>query len=220
MAKNESKTGPGQLVRRGGAALLVALLALVVGGALSIPFVYESQTLWYKVGFDKTLLRSGQLAGLCAAVSLFVQMLLGVRGRFLEEIFGAARLFRWHRVNGLILVACGLLHATLVLSAEELTGLIDIKSWPELVGALLLTAILAMVVSSLFRRRIGLAYADWRFMHRLLAYTVPVLLAIHVLFVSDSFAHGLPMAGLLTFLAVLAVAILWIKRLAQRPGRA
>jgi len=220
MAKNESKTGPGQLVRRGEAAFLVALLALVAGGALSIPFVYESQTLWYKVGVDKTLLRSGQLAGLCAAVSLFIQMLLGVRGRFLEEIFGAGHLFRWHRINGLILIAFGLLHATLVLSAEELTALLDVKSWPELVGVLLLTAILAMVVSSLFRGQLGLAFAGWRLMHRLLAYTVPVLLAVHVLFVSDSFAHGLPMAGLLTILAALGGAILRIKWFARRPGRA
>ena len=220
MEKSESKRGPGQHVRRGKAALLVALLALLAAGALSIPFVYESQTLWYKVGYDKTLLRGGQLAGLGAAVSLCVQMLFGVRGRFLEEIFGMPRLSRWHRINGMILVVCGFLHATLVLFAEELTSLIDMKSWPELIGALLLTAILAMVVSSLFRRQIGLAYAGWRLMHRVLAYTVPALLAIHVFFVSDSFAQGLPMAGLLTVLAALAVAILWIKRLARLQGRA
>lgn len=220
MEKSESKGGPGLLVRRGKVALLVALLALLTAGALSIPFVYESQTLWYKVGYDKTLLRGGQLAGLGAAVSLFVQMLLGVRGRFLEEIFGVPRLSRWHRINGLILFACGFLHATLVLSVEELTSLIDMKSWPELIGALLLAALLAMVVSSLFRRQIGFAYAGWRLMHRMLAYTVPVLLAIHVLFVSDSFAHMLPMAGLLTILAALAVAILRIKRIGRVQGRA
>lgn len=216
----DGKTGPGQQVRRGIAALLLALLALLAAGALSIPFVYESQTLWYKVGYDKTLLRGGQLAGLVAAISLFVQMLLGVRGRFLEKIFGVPLLSRWHRINGLILVVFGFLHATLVLSAEELTSLIDIKSWPELIGALLLTAILTMVVSSLFRRQIGLVYIRWRVMHRVLAYTVPVLLAVHVLFVSDSFAHGLPMAGLLTVLGALAVAILQIKRFGRLQGRA
>ena len=220
MEKKESKTGTGKLVRRGTAALLVTLLALLAAGALSIPFVYESQTLWYKVGYDKTLLRGGQLAGLVAAISLFVQMLLGVRGRFLEEIFGVPLLSRWHRINGTILVFFGLLHATLVLCAEELASLIDMKSWPELIGALLLTAILAMVVSSLFRRQIGLVYVRWRLMHRVLAYTVPVLLAIHVLFVSDSFTHGLPMAGLLTVLAALAVAILQIKRVGRLQGRA
>lgn len=220
MDKSENKSGPGQPVRRGRAALLLALLALLSAGALSIPFVYESQTLWYKVGFDKTLLRGGQLVGLVAAVSLCVQILLGVRGRLLEDTFGPARLARWHRRNGLILVACAFLHATLVLAAEGLTGFIDVQAWPELVGALLLAAILAMVVSSLFRRQIGMTLAGWRFMHRLIAYSVPLLLAVHVLFVSDSFAQGPPMAGLLTILAALAGAILWIKRLVRRPGRA
>ena len=219
MEKKVIKTGPGQAVRRGKAALLVAFLALLAAGALSIPFFYESQTLWYKVGYDKTLLRGGQLAGLVAAMSLFVQMLLGVRGSLLEEIFGVVRLLRWHRTNGLILFAFGFLHVTLVLSAEELTSLINMKSWPELIGALMLTVIFAMVISGLFRRQIGLAYAGWRLMHRVLAYTVPVLLAIHVLFVSDSFAHGLPMAGLLTVLGALAVAILRIKRLARLQER-
>ena len=44
--------------------------ALLLGGALAVPFYYETQTLWYKVGTDKVILRSGQLAGLFALVLL------------------------------------------------------------------------------------------------------------------------------------------------------
>lgn len=218
MATSTSRQVPGQPVRRGRAALLAGLLALVAAAALSVPFVYESQTLWYKVGSAKTLLRGGQLVGLLAALSLVVQILFGVRGCLLEETFGAARLSRWHRGNGQFLVACGGLHATMVLAAEGLTGLFAVRSWPELVGALLLAAILAMVVTSLFRRRLGLGYAGWRFLHRLLAYSVPGLLAVHLLFVSDSFAQRVPKAGLLVILLALAVAVLWIKR-SGRSGR-
>jgi len=69
----------------------------VVGGALSIPFVYESQTLWYKTGIDKTMLRVGKIAGLLAAVLLLVQILLGVRGKILEQLFGVRSLVLWHR---------------------------------------------------------------------------------------------------------------------------
>ena len=41
----------------------LALCFWSIGGALSIPFVYETQTLWYKVGADKLMLRTGQMAG-------------------------------------------------------------------------------------------------------------------------------------------------------------
>jgi predicted ferric reductase len=206
----------GQVAKRGVAFFFLLILALLAGGALSIPFVYESQTLWYKVGFDKTLLRCGQMAGLAAAVSIFIQILLGVRGRLLEEIFGVARLTRWHRINGLVLASFGLIHVTLILLVEEMRTLFALKSWPEMVGASLLLIIIANVFFSLFRRQVGMEYAHWRLMHRLLAYLAPMLLAIHVLFVSDSFAQGLPRVGLFTILAALAAAILKIKPLVPR----
>lgn len=208
----------GPATRRGAASIFLLLLALFAGGALSVPFVYESQTLWYKVGFDKTLLRCGQLAGLAAAVSIFVQMLLGVRGRLLEEIFGVIRLTRWHRINGLVIASFGILHVSLVLLVEEMRTFLALKSWPELIGASLLLIILANVIFSLFRQQIGMNYAHWRLMHRLLAYFSPMLLAIHVLFVSDSFAQDMPKVGLFSTLAALAAAILKIKRLVPQRG--
>lgn len=213
------KRGGGPAARSTLVALAWGLVVLLAGAALAIPFVYESQTLWYKVGHDKTLLRTGQMVGLLAAVLIFVQMLLGVRGRLLEEIFGVAQLTRRHRQNGLILAVLVVLHVTLVLLTEGLSGLLALKAWPELVGAVLLVVILIQAVSSLFRRHFGLAFATWRRMHRSLAYLAPILLAIHILFVSDSFAHGLPRVGLLTILAVVAVTILAIKWPARRQGK-
>jgi len=76
---------------------IASVFIFVVGGALSIPFVYESQTLWYKTGIDKTMLRVGKIAGLLAAVLLLVQILLGVRGKILEQLFGVRSLVLWHR---------------------------------------------------------------------------------------------------------------------------
>ena len=192
--------------------LLLAILGVIAAGALSIPFVYESQTLWYKVGLAKSLLRAGQLAGLCGALVLFIQIMLGVRGKFLEEHFGAAALMRWHRGNGLLLAFLALLHMALVLVPEGITNLpFGTKFWPEMVGGLLLLLVLAMVITSQFRERLGLVYKRWRFMHRLLACFVPLLAAVHVLFVSDSFKHEVPRAGLLVILAALAVWVLQIK---------
>lgn len=200
--------------------LLLALLAIIAGGALSIPFVYESQTLWYKVGHDKSLLRAGQLAGLCTALAIFIQILLGVRGKLLEELLGVAALMRWHRANGILLAFLALLHMVLVLVPEGITNLpIGVKYWPEMVGVLLLFLVLTMVVSSQFRQQFGLVYHRWRFVHRLLACLIPLLVAVHVLFVSDSFERGIPRAGLLVILAALAVWILRIKWFEKIPRR-
>ena len=83
-------------------ALIIGFILIFICAALTIPFVYKSQTLWYKIGLDKTILLGGQLAGLLAAVLLLVQILLAVRGQFLKEVFGIAALMRWHRTNGII----------------------------------------------------------------------------------------------------------------------
>ena len=48
--------------------LVLLGFAVLLGGALLVPFYYETQTLWYKMGGDKLMLRAGQLAGLLALV--------------------------------------------------------------------------------------------------------------------------------------------------------
>jgi predicted ferric reductase len=217
MEGKEAKGGSSAMKKRAAGALFLAFLTVVAGAALSIPFVYESQTLWYKVGLNKLLLRGGQLAGLLAALSLCVQILLGARGKFLEEIFGVAALLRWHRINGPLLACLALLHMVLVVVPEGIGNLpVGVKFWPEMVGGLLLFLLLVMVISSQFRELFGLVYKRWRFVHRLLAYFFPLLVAVHVLFVSDSFGQAVPRAGLLTVLAALAIWVVRLKWVARQ----
>jgi predicted ferric reductase len=218
MESKKPKIEQGGKAKRMYGALLVLFFALVLAAAVSIPFLYESQTLWYRFGPARTVLLTGQLAGGLAATSLFLQLLLGARGKFLEKIFGVANLLRWHKANALILLSLAGIHATLILYTEGLTSLFDSENWPELVGAALLATVLAMVVSSLFRQRIGLPFGRWRLAHRVLGYVAPTLVAIHILFVSDSFARGVPRAGLFVILAGLAAAILWNKLESRRQG--
>ncbi len=181
--------------------LVVVLFTIVTCGALTIPFIYESQTLWYKVGIDRTMLRGGQLAGLLAAVLLFVQILLGARSKFLQGLFGIAKLMQWHRINGIIVSLLALCHVLLVLLPEGLTNLpIGKKYWPEMVGGLLLFIILSMAFSSHFRQKLALNYKRWRIIHKLLGYFVISFIALHVLFVSDSFQHKVPKAAFLASL--------------------
>lgn len=199
---------------------IVSLLIFVVGGALSIPFVYESQTLWYKFGADKILLRAGKMAGLLAAILLFVQLLLGARGKILDDLFGVAALMMWHRVNGVLVLILALCHVTLVLVPEGITNLpIGLKFWPEMVGAALLLIILSMVVSSHLRQQLGFAYTRWRTFHRLLGYSALALIGVHVFFVSESFEHVVPRTALITVVVTVLVVLLQVKRAAYKKRR-
>jgi len=196
---------------------IVSLFMFVVGGAFSIPFVYESQTLWYKVGLDKTLLRAGKIAGLLAAILLFVQILLGARGKNLEELFGVASLVMWHRVNGVLVLVLALCHVTLVLIPEGLANLpIGLKFWPEMVGAALLVIILSMVVSSHLRQRLGFVYARWRKFHKLLGYSALALIGVHIFFVSESFEQVVPRTALVTVVAVVLAVLFQVKHAAYK----
>ncbi len=206
-----NKAGPVMLVVY--RVLVVGLLLLVMVGALTIPFAYESMTLWYKIGINRTMLLAGQMVGLLAVVLIFVQILLAARGKMLQRLFGLANLLRWHRKNGIAIAFLALCHVTLVLAPEGFANLpIGKKYWPEMVGALLLLIILFMAVSSQFRQNLKLDYKRWKFIHRLLGYLVPGVIAVHVLFVSDSFSRAVPRAAFLTTLVLVIVAVIFSKK--------
>jgi len=194
--------------------LIFCLLILITSGALSIPFIYESQTLWYKVGIDRTMLRGGQMAGLLAAILLFVQILLAARGAFLKELFGTAALLQWHRINGLVVSFIALCHMFLVLAPEGLTNLpIGMRYWPEMVGGFLLAIILLTVGFAQLRKILGLDYKRWRIFHKLMGYPSIIFLAIHVSNVSDSFEQVIPRAAFFAILLAVVVSVFLSKRI-------
>lgn len=194
------------------AGLIVATVLLFIAGALSIPFVYETTTLWYKTGFDKTLLRTGQVAGMLALTLIFFQVILAARGRFLVKIFGLAAIMRWHRINGFLIGLAGVVHVALVLAPEGFDNLpIGVKHWPEMVGGGLLVTVLFNFFASHLRERLHLDYTKWRIIHKPLGYLAPVILTVHVLFVSDSFHQPVPKTALLTTFVLVAGLIVFSK---------
>jgi len=173
--------------------------ALLLGGALAVPFYYETQTLWYKSGTEKVMLRSGQLAGLLAFVLLIGQILLALRLKPVERLFGSSHLLRWHQMNGMLIAGVACSHVLLVLAPEGFDNLpIGKKYWPEMIGGLLFLFLLTMVVTSRFRSWLKLEYARWRMLHKPMGYLSLALVFFHVLFVSESFARGLPRTVLVT----------------------
>lgn len=194
-------------------ASLAVFFILVVVGALSVPFIYESQTLWYKLGLDKTLLRVGKMAGLFSSVLLLVQVLLAVRGEFLEDLWGIRTLMLYHRINGLIVLFFACIHVLLILVPEGMGNLpLGMKYLPEMVGVILLFVVLFMVISAYFREQLGLMYVKWRRLHRFLGYSLLFLMSAHILFVSESFEQNLPRVLFLALVLGLLGTVLLIKK--------
>jgi len=208
-AANKASKTITQRILRGVFSLATAVFLACI---LAVPFVYESQTLWYKTGVDRLLLQGGQLLGLLALFSLIVQILLGTRGRALEEAFGVATLVRWHKRNGLLLCFFAVLHVLFILVPEGLANLpLGKKHWPEMVGGLLLVLLFLQAVFSLLRQKLALNYLRWRVVHRGVGYLALGLLVLHVLFVADSFAQGVPRGALVFAVAVVMLVISGVK---------
>ena len=205
---------------RAGKVLVLLAGVTLLAGALALPFVYETQTLWYKVGVDKSVLRGGHLLGMLALVLLLAQVLLAVRIRVLERIFATAALVRWHRANGVLIALAAAGHVALVQLPEGLGNLpFGWKYWPEMSGGLLFALLVATVISSRYRVGLGLDFIRWRRWHRPAGYLALALVFIHVRFVSDAFAQGLPRAALIAVFLLLAVIVaftLWARRRPQR----
>jgi len=197
--------------------IIVAGFLLVLAGALSVPFVYESQTLWYKIGLDKMVLRGGQLAGMLAVVLLFSQVILAVGGPFFVQAFGLKNIMGWHRINGVCIVFFAGLHVLFILAPEGLANLpIGKKFWPEMVGSLLLWLLVAMVIASYYREKLKLDYRRWRRVHKPLGYLTVILVLIHVLYVSESFSTGVPRGALLLVALALLLRVVWVKLYLKR----
>ena len=59
---------------------IIGAATLVLVGAMSVPFFFESPSMWYKFGFDKALLRTGKMLGLVVATLLFFQLIPAAEG--------------------------------------------------------------------------------------------------------------------------------------------
>lgn len=197
------------------ARTMLFVLLLVLAAVLAVPFLYPTETLWYKAGIDKWMLVTAQMAGLLALLLLLVQILLALRPKVLEQALGAANMLRWHRLNGGVVAGCALVHVVLVLAPEGLDNLpLGWKFWPELLGAATLFSLLATVLLSWWRSVLSLPYQGWRLLHRVVGFLLPALLTAHVLFVSESFAGGLPRVALLIGMVslYLIAALVWKAR--------
>ena len=194
-------------------AALVLLLSALLAGALSIPFVYESSSMWYKAGWDKVSLRAGKILGLAAALLILIQLLLVGRFKCLDRVFGLPKLIQLHRAMAWLIIAAAALHPVCVMYADGMVSVpMQSRYWPEWVGVGLMLVLIVQFAASRWRLRLGLEYQKWLWVHRALGFVIIVLTLLHLLNVSESFsAMGFPRIAALASAGAVLVGWLWIR---------
>jgi predicted ferric reductase len=202
---------------------IIGAATLLLVGAMSVPFFFESPSMWYKFGFDKALLRTGKMFGLAAATLLFFQLLLAGRLKVLDRVFSLPGLVRSHRLNAIVILFLASSHPILVLSSEEKFIIpLEQRYWPEWVGVGVLTLIVIQFSVSQWRRSFRITFHRWLLWHRCVGVSILGLVILHILFVSETFSEeGFPRTAVLVSTALLAMLWLWIRsgwlRVRKRP---
>lgn len=175
----------------------IFLLLAVLGAAGSIPFYFESPSLFYKTGLDKIMLRTGKILGIFTALLLLIQLVLISRFSVVDKLWGLKQLFHFHRTNGLIILTLAIVHPVLILGADHFVFFpVEPKYWPEFIGILLLVILTLFVGISHWQKKFGIGYKTWRLFHKLVAPLILFLTGVHVYNVSRTFESGVPFYAL------------------------
>ncbi len=189
---------------------LGCLLLLILAVACWIPFGYESSSILYQLGMDRTLLRAGKMVGLSAAVLLLLQVFSASRLHWLDRILGLNNLYAGHRVLAILALVLAVAHPLLVLGPNGIFSLKPtMEFWPEWLGVLLVITLAGTVILAIWREKLRLPFHLWWIGHRLVTPVLIVLLGIHTFNVSDTYASGPPRTLLILALALFALA--WVR---------
>lgn len=138
--------------------------------------------------------------GFAGLIMMVMQFVLTARFRRPTAPFGIDLIYYFHRYLAYTLLAIVLAHPLLLVAKDP--GLLDrlnplTASWAMRTGMLSLFALLALIATSAWRKRLGIPYDSWRFAHLLLA----------VLSVGLAFGH----LGLIDYYSnTFIVSLLWL----------
>ncbi|MHB1223423.1 MAG: ferredoxin reductase family protein [Gemmatimonadaceae bacterium] len=162
--------------------------------------------------------------GLLAAPIIAVQFALVSRLKTSSRLFGTDALVQFHRDMGLLALGLAVAHPILL----NVTGL-PLSHWSPSAtspvarsGAIALWAVVALVVTTVLRRRLRLSYEAWRTVHLALAIVIVVAIALHVLAVrgySRAVASRALLAGYIVTVGTLVATYRLVRplRLRSRP---
>jgi len=198
--------------------IMVSALLLLIGG-WTIPYRFESFSILYKFGQEKTYLRCGKVFGITVALLIFYQVLLASRFEVFKQILSAKSLLVLHRFNGIAIVILAGVHPLLIKASDNFTPYTFVKKYyPEFLGISLLCVLLAFSLAAVLRNFLKISYKKWLLWHRLGATLVLLLMPAHILYVSETFKSGMPHRAALIILSLNLLMILriWLYRIIMK----
>jgi predicted ferric reductase len=159
--------------------------------------------------------------GLAAGVLILLQLPLAGRFKFLDRIFSMPGLIRQHRIHAWTIAGLALAHPVLVLYSEEKWFVpLEMRYWPEWLGAGLLIMILSTLTASHWRSRMGIAFNVWMPLHRIGGLLIAAQLVVHVVNVSESFTDNvIPRMAVMIAAIVFGTVWLWVRSAWMRARR-
>jgi predicted ferric reductase len=210
----------GSTTRRFLIVAVILTVATLLVCALTIPFLFESPSMFYKFGWKKNLLRLAKMMGLTATIFLMLQLLTAARLKWLDRILSLPDLYVLHRYSAYTIVALAVMHPITVFMPDGILMIpFETRYWPEWAGAALLLVILSQFVLSKWRPTFFDDYQKWLLSHRVMGVAAIALLLVHILYVSETFENDGPPRNLVLASAMVMSALwLWV-RLQSRPFR-
>lgn len=161
----------------------------------------------------------GGFAGIVALSLFVVQPLLGA-GYLPSQARATGR--RWHRIVGVAIIACVILHVGglyVTSPPDTLDALLLVSPTPfSVYGVLAMWGVAATAVLVALRRRLGLRPAAWSLAHTLLALVVVVATVVHAVQIEGAMGIGSKWLLCMAALATTGVALFDV-RVARPLGR-
>jgi predicted ferric reductase len=167
--------------------------------------------------------RLAVLSGLFVLSAFVCAVVLPSRLRSLNRAFGIESVIELHKFLGIISTSLTLIHLACVV-AEDPTqvALLNFPQAPTRAqGAAVATyAAAALVLITLWRRKVGMSYSVWKVSHVLLAGAVLAGSAVHVWFLDQLVNDDLigPMFGLIALFVLVVAFYRWVWRLLYDPS--
>jgi predicted ferric reductase len=193
-------------------AIFLALLA--VAGWMDLR--HYSVTIDAVGPLQGNLIVAGRLTAMLATVLIMIQFTLGARLKPLDEAFGLDRILKLHRLTGATAVTLAVLHPILLyITPHYVLGPANKALWAEGLGALALTVLLVIAVTSIWRKFLNLSYEAWHRIHYL-GFAVVVLVAWHSLAIGSDLQGGWPMWVWVGMLVAYLLLFIWARMIRPR----
>lgn len=150
-----------------------------------------------------------------------LQFVMAARARFIVWPFGIDAVQQFHRQISYVALGLILAHPIILfVDDSRFVSLLNISNdpWRARFGIASIVFLVALILTSVFRTRLGLSYDTWQFLHAALAVAAVATALVHVLLVDYYVDQSWEWALWIAYSAIFVLIGIWVRLV--KPGRA